>query len=204
MTDGASFTPAVTDTYTVTGTDGNGCSNTDAITVTVNPLPTVTASSSAMTMCIDDASATLTGTPAGGTWSGSGVSGSTFNPMTAGLGAQTATYIYTDVNGCDGNAAVTITVNACTGVVESTSENSLNVYPNPNNGAFTITAGANLEELKIEVLDLQGRVVFSATENQVQSGFTKQIQMENAAEGIYIVRMTGNGELQMVKITVQR
>ncbi|NQX96325.1 MAG: hypothetical protein HRT73_00380, partial [Flavobacteriales bacterium] len=43
VTDGQSFTPISTQTYTITGTDGNGCSGTDAVTVTVNPLPTVTA-----------------------------------------------------------------------------------------------------------------------------------------------------------------
>jgi hypothetical protein len=29
-----------TTTYTVTGTDANGCVNTDQVDVTVNPLPT--------------------------------------------------------------------------------------------------------------------------------------------------------------------
>ena len=32
--------PASTTTYTVTGTDGNGCSNTDDVIVTINPIPT--------------------------------------------------------------------------------------------------------------------------------------------------------------------
>jgi len=35
VTDGTPFTPLATTTYTVTGTDGNGCSNTDQIIVTV-------------------------------------------------------------------------------------------------------------------------------------------------------------------------
>ncbi|MCB0401197.1 MAG: S8 family serine peptidase [Flavobacteriales bacterium] len=36
VTNGVAFTPSVTTTYTVTGTDGNGCENTDQITITVN------------------------------------------------------------------------------------------------------------------------------------------------------------------------
>ena len=36
VTDGVAFNPTNTDTYTVTGTDANNCSNTDQITVTVN------------------------------------------------------------------------------------------------------------------------------------------------------------------------
>ena len=38
VSDGVSFSPTTTGTYTVTGTDANGCSNTDAVDVTVNPI----------------------------------------------------------------------------------------------------------------------------------------------------------------------
>ena len=43
VTDGTSFTPTSSTTYTVTGTDANGCIATDAVDVTVNALPTVNA-----------------------------------------------------------------------------------------------------------------------------------------------------------------
>ena len=41
VVDGIAFVPGTTTTYTVTGTDVNGCVNTDNITVTVEPLPVV-------------------------------------------------------------------------------------------------------------------------------------------------------------------
>ncbi len=41
VTDGAYFTPTASTQYTVTGTDANGCTNTDVIDVTVNTLPSV-------------------------------------------------------------------------------------------------------------------------------------------------------------------
>ena len=41
VTDGTAFNPAATNNYTVTGTDVNGCINTDNIAVTVDPMPTV-------------------------------------------------------------------------------------------------------------------------------------------------------------------
>jgi len=43
VTNGVAFNPTTTTTYTVTGTDANGCQNTDQVTVTVNPLPVVNA-----------------------------------------------------------------------------------------------------------------------------------------------------------------
>jgi hypothetical protein len=202
--DNVAFNPAATATYTVTGTDANGCTNTDEITITVNPLPTVTASSNSTSMCLNDAPATLTGSPANGTWSGPGVSGSSFNPMTAGTGAQVVSYFFTDANGCSDAAPLTITVNACTGVVESAMENNVNVYPNPNSGTFTIAVDATMGDVKIEVLDMQGRIVYASAENNVQPGFNKQISLDEMANGIYLVRLTGNADQRIIKISVEK
>jgi gliding motility-associated-like protein len=56
VTDGVAFNPTATTTYTVTGTDGNNCSNTAQITVTVNNCsqPTASFSMSADTICTGD------------------------------------------------------------------------------------------------------------------------------------------------------
>jgi hypothetical protein len=61
--------------------------------------------------CLDAAAVTLTGSPAGGTFSGDGVSGTTFTPATAGVGTHTITYTYTQ-NGCNKTATTDIVVNA--------------------------------------------------------------------------------------------
>src|SRR5690606_11223025 len=38
LVDGQTFTPPATQTYTVTGTDANGCQNTDQVMITVVPI----------------------------------------------------------------------------------------------------------------------------------------------------------------------
>jgi hypothetical protein len=63
------------------------------------------------------------GSPSGGTFSGPGVSGSTFNPATAGVGNHRILYVVTNANGCTDSATQTITVNALP-VVTFTSSNS--------------------------------------------------------------------------------
>ncbi len=99
----------ITVTYTLTVTDplDNTCSATDNVDVTVNPLPTVDAGTYGA-VCIDAADVALTGTPAGGTFSGTGVTGNTFDPSS---GTQQITYTYTDANTCTNSAVTTITVN---------------------------------------------------------------------------------------------
>lgn len=63
--------PTATTVYTVSGTNSFGCSRTTNATVTVNPLPIVNAGPD-QTLCDQPIAVTLTGTPAGGNWSGSG------------------------------------------------------------------------------------------------------------------------------------
>ncbi|MBK7268573.1 MAG: T9SS type A sorting domain-containing protein [Flavobacteriales bacterium] len=57
-----------------------------------------------------DAPVTLGGTPSGGTWSGTGVSGNQFDPGAATPGANVLTYTYTDGNGCTDDCEVTVNV----------------------------------------------------------------------------------------------
>ncbi len=92
--------------------DMNGCSNIDSTTITVYNLPNVIFSA-VNPVCDGAAPFALTqGSPAGGTYSGVGVTGNNFNPLIAGIGTQTITYSYTDANGCGNSAQANITVNA--------------------------------------------------------------------------------------------
>jgi hypothetical protein len=91
-------------------TDANGCSAADTTSITVNPLPVVNTGSYG-SVCIDASPVSLSGTPSGGTWSGTGVTGSTFNVQTAGVGSHQIIYNYTDANGCSAADTTSITVN---------------------------------------------------------------------------------------------
>ena len=52
ISNGVSFVPTVSNTYTVTGTDVNGCVNTASQVVTVNQAPTISIAASATNICI--------------------------------------------------------------------------------------------------------------------------------------------------------
>ncbi len=139
-------------TYTHTYTDVNGCTNTSAVAnITVNPLPTVTAGTYSDVCDTTTSPVALNGTPSGGTWSGTGVSGSNFIPASAGTGTWLLTYSYTDPNGCSASATASINVINCgcvppaqpgttTGasfICKSTTGNAFSV--SPVNGATTYT-----------------------------------------------------------------
>ncbi|TNE57221.1 MAG: HYR domain-containing protein, partial [Bacteroidetes bacterium] len=101
-------------TYTVVATRiSTGCTGTmdGSAVVTVNPLPVVT-----LVLLDDEAFVSETnvplagGMPPGGTYSGPGVSGSSINPLAAGLGMHEITYTFTDNNGCSNSATDIFTV----------------------------------------------------------------------------------------------
>lgn len=203
VTDNIPFNPTVTTSYTVTGTDGNGCTNTDSITISVNPLPTVTNNIPQTAMCVDDASLTLTGaSPAGGTWSGINVTGSVFDPTT--VGNFTITYTYTDGNGCTNSATDVIEVNACVGINTPINAAEVTVYPNPNNGAFTIVIPAVSGEGVLQVMDALGQVISSENIAANQGAVTKQVNLEAYANGVYFVRFVTSGSTVSQKVIIQR
>ena len=113
---GSSFFPSVagtgSHTITYTYTDGDGCTNTQGQIVTVTALPTVSFSGLSATYCASNSPDVLSGTPAGGTFSGPGIVGSTFDPSLAGVGTHTIQYMYSDGGGCADSTTQSVTVNA--------------------------------------------------------------------------------------------
>ncbi len=95
VTDGVTFNPINPQTYTVTGTDANGCVDTDQVDVTIDALPIIDAGAD-LSVC-EGSAVILSGT--GGltySWDQGVTDGVTFNP----INPQTYTVTGTDANGC--------------------------------------------------------------------------------------------------------
>jgi hypothetical protein len=79
--------------------DEHGCGNCAEAVIVVYPLPEVTLDGAEF--CLDADPVQLAGEPAGGSYSGPGVStGGLFDPNAAGAGEHTITYCYEDGHGC--------------------------------------------------------------------------------------------------------
>ena len=95
------FTPTGAGSYvlTLTATNASNCQATSTVNITVNAAPTITLG--AVTVCSGssfnlNSVVTVNGATGGtGTWSGTGVSGSTFNSTGLSVGTYTLTYTYT-------------------------------------------------------------------------------------------------------------
>ncbi len=135
----ATFNPATAGagTHDVTYSYNDGtCTGTVTLSVTVNSLPVVSFTGLAASYCENSAAATLVGSPAGGTFSGPGITGDSFDPAVAGAGTWTIIYNYTDGNGCSNSDVQSVTVNALPAV----SFSGLAATYCDNNAAVTLTS----------------------------------------------------------------
>ncbi len=105
-------TGPVVATITVTPT-ANTCAGTpSSYTITVNPLPVITFSPMPQLCHTSPAFTLAQASPPGGTYSGNGISGATFDPAIAGIGTHTVTYDYTNpVTGCSNSDTTQIVIN---------------------------------------------------------------------------------------------
>ncbi len=140
---GTTFSPKtagagnVTLTYTIGTT---GCQNTYTKDITVTAAPTVTVTVPEK-MCSSDAAATLSATPATGTWSGTGVTGTSFDPS---KGTAVVTYTYTE-GACEVVKESTITV----GTTPSPKISGLDASYCSNAAAVTMTAAPTGGSFKV-------------------------------------------------------
>ncbi|MBW8050116.1 MAG: T9SS type A sorting domain-containing protein [Cytophagales bacterium] len=190
-----------TNVYNTTGiyidtlTASNGCDSTFTTDLTVNPLPTVSFTGLDTSYCLNDAAVTLTGTPTGGTFSGTGISSSQFNPANADTGTHTITYTYTDGNNCTDSISQNVTVNNCLGINDQSSINNdqLKVYPNPNTGEFTVTFKiTEKQHINLKVFNIKGQVIYEENISGFTGKYQNKIDISGYAKGIYSLQLSTN------------
>jgi hypothetical protein len=137
---GVAFVPTGTQTYTLTGTNAQGCSATDQVIVTVNPIPSVNAGND-QTVCAGS-SVTLSGSGANTyTWSNGVQNGVAFVPT----GTQTYTLTGTNAQGCSATDQVIVTVNPQTSSTQT--QTALDSYTWPVNEQTYTQSGTYTETI---------------------------------------------------------
>lgn len=190
--------PSVTTSYTVTGTS-SGCSMSMVKTVSVNTSFAVTLSATQNTACTNRSTISLTGSPAGGTYTGTNVSGGVFTPpATAGTFTPTYTYSNTASN-CSGTGTTAIVVSVCTSINNAGSVlKGLMVYPNPTSGIVNIELN-NSSNKFINVTDVEGRSVYSTN----TSAEKVTVNLSNYPQGFYFVKIASEGKTEIIKVMKQ-
>jgi len=184
--------------------DSSGCSNADSVMVAVAGLPSVMLAPLAQdTVCINASAFALpVGTPAGGTYAGTGIAGGNFDPSLAGIGAHSVTYTYADSSGCSSADSVTIVVDGCVSVNELTLSDAFAVYPNPSTGKYTVAySNTTNAQVTLRVLDVQGRVLIENTSNETI--IQEKVDISDATNGVYFIELRVGATKLVEKIIKQ-
>lgn len=188
--------PVIPTTYTVQGTDANGCNGVASVTIGINPIPLAPSISQDFIYLISDS---LTGNQ----WYLDDVIliGETNDTLIYSSHTNGAyTVIYTDANGC---SSASDAINATIIIVDvSIDENDkvleLSVYPNPTVEIINIESNELIDD--IIITDLNGRIVY--TNNNINST-TFQVNLSELTRGTYLIKVTSGDDYNLKRIIKQ-
>jgi len=112
-----------------------------------------------------------------------------------------------DVGTGDSGNVVSYTLTICSQTASLSSDSfgleNFTLYPNPNNGNFTIQFNSNSgNEIKINVHDIRGREIYS--KSYTNDGlFNENLQLSNAQSGIYLVTVQDGSRKEVKKIVIE-
>ncbi len=188
-----------------------GCNS--HVTVTVNTLQAITGGTAGM--CQSGSMTLANSTPFGGVWSSSNTAAATVNGsgVVRGAGAGVTIISFTSNNsGCV--ATRTVTVNACrqsegtdnTAMAETQVMQDIKVFPNPNNGLFTIrgTLMQVTGQATVSIVNTLGQTVYQSAMKVTNGMIEEQIDLgHNLPAGIYLLNIISGGERATVRLTVE-
>lgn len=189
-------------TYSVTITSPAGCVSTSSVSVNTIAGVTFAPINSSGHFCLYISPFPLSsGVPAGGLYSGPGVSNGDFDPQAAGIGTHTLYYTYNGPGNCTGTDSLQVTVDLCIGTNDPAPGASLVVYPNPATDFIHISwpdaGGIHTAEL----YDALGNRVYQQNEF---TGSDFSIPVSALAEGIYFLRIRSGDQTESRRIVIAR
>lgn len=184
--------PIINTTYTLSAIDAIGtltCPVSATFEVIVHPNPTLTAAMSPSPVCAKNTATVSASGAATYTWT---------NPSTT-LSSQSFTFIsskseilvYTltgrNAVGCESTLSFPISISSCAGLDEYLNqEEDVLIYPNPNNGSFTL---ASKMEQTLVLINQLGQIVY---EIQLKPNEEHKINLPKVANGVYYLKSERN------------
>ncbi len=186
--------------------DFNGCSDTATNKITVNPSPDASFSGLDSEYCNNDSPENLVGSPSGGTFLGSGITGNVFEPFAAGIGNAEVQYIFINQQSCADTASQLTTVNLCDGVDGKKDENSVALFYNAESDELLILFSSSKNEtVSIEIFNSLGQKLLT---DRIQTSFGSQkIQFHSGIyfnQGVYVVALEREKSFTSIKFSVSR
>ena len=186
-----SFNNLSTGIYNLMVSDSLGCAAQNQTMLINEPNVLALALSATMASGSGTLDGTAVATVSGGTapyqytWSGAAAQ---TDSMAVYLDGGWYSVVVTDANGCSVSDSVYVDVLS----LNTTSEQLLEIYPNPSNGLFQLSQ----EVEKLDVFDLQGRLI-------IQFAAAQEVDLRHLATGTYQLVCKVNKRTQFLRIVKQ-
>jgi PKD repeat protein len=133
--------------------------------------------------------------------------------VTVSCGSSTTTCVFSNIYKMSAEAATAgmATINVMggpTGIDQAVQENSsINLYPNPSNGIFSLEMG-NINETGgttlISIYNVLGESVYQTEVQNTSNTLSKDIQLENISEGTYFLKAVTKNRSYTAKIIITK
>jgi hypothetical protein len=193
--------------------DQNSANGQDAAWIDYIDLPPVAVQSTAVSFtlpfqyyCVNGAPLILTGgTPAGGTYSGNGVSNGILTPQWSMTNQWiNLIYTFTDTNGVAGSASTMLFMEICENIPKTENEISCNIYPNPNKGSFSLELSTGKAgSTDFSIINSLGQSVYQDSHTTSAGKSFKYIEIKNMLPGFYYLSIRKDNKTIIRKLVVQ-
>jgi hypothetical protein len=126
----------------------------------------------------------------------------TFDTLNLNNGADNLVFVKVTKDICTTTDYMIITVINNISILEHTKENSIKIFPNPNNGIFSILISGRIEDFNIEVVNLSGQVVYRSNISKTKMN-RLDLSADNIAKGIYFVKIFNNRQSMVGKLIIR-
>ncbi|MBL4650633.1 MAG: T9SS type A sorting domain-containing protein [Aureispira sp.] len=195
--------------YTITHTTNGACPNSETLSFAIIAQDVASFPFTDTTFCQGmgpNLNVAVTGTTSGFYFASpsgiSFVSSSTgeININTSSVGSYVLSYISNGA--CPTSANANLTLALCSGVETLIEENNYELFPNPNNGIFSIKSNSQAGIVNINILDVLGKVVYTER-SFLEQNSTKVLALEALAAGTYFVQVQQENKQQTFKVIIE-
>jgi len=101
--------------------------------------------------------------------------------------------------------ALEVSIGNTFGIGENDQNIGVSVFPNPNNGTFTIKLSSTKnEKLRLSINSIVGESVYSEEQITVNGELLKTVDLSSFSEGIYFLVIENNNRIVTEKIVIQK
>ncbi|MBN9482280.1 MAG: hypothetical protein BGO70_17030 [Bacteroidetes bacterium 43-93] len=96
-----------------------------------------------------------------------------------------------------------IIMNVTLGVKNVTPDCNIRISPNPSNGSFLLKGYVNANDVKMNIVNELGQVIYSQNINVVNNVLVSEVKLDNVRSGVYFVRLQAEGISQIARLIIQ-